>query len=328
MAAVDVTHGARAATEIMLDDFLTYLSAERRYSPLTVGNYRRDIGCFMKWLGVDDKEFDPDAIRREDVQEWIMSLSESGRLGAATINCKVASLRAFWHWLLRTGRVERDVMNGVALLKTPHRLPKFVPETRMEQVLAELRDDVASGDFERVRNALIIVLFYCCGVRLSELVGADFGDLSDDMSLLKVHGKGNKERMVPIFHGVVPLIKRYMEAARLQNICISAKKALFLTRQADRMTQRTVQRIVGRVLLQAGVNGKKSPHVLRHTFATHLLNEGTDLREIQELMGHSSLQSTQIYTHNNIAKLKQVYSMAHPRCSREAAAAEHDGDES
>lgn len=301
----------------MTDDFLTYLQAERRYSPLTVRNYRRDIEEFLQWLGVSDSEFDPKAIRREDIQEWIMSMSESRRLGAASINRKLASVRSLWHWLLRTGRVQRDVMSGVSLLKTPHRLPKFVPETRMDRVMFDLREYIASNDFEQVRNALVVVLFYTCGVRLAELVGADFGDLSDDMSRLKVHGKGDKERMVPIFHGVVPLIKRYMELVSLQNICISAKKALILTKQGRRMTHRTVQRIILRILSEAGVQGKKSPHVLRHTFATHLLNEGADMREIQELMGHSSLQSTQIYTHNDIARLKQVYSRAHPRCNAE-----------
>ena len=244
-----------------------------------------------------------------------MSLSESGRLGAASINRKVASVRTLWHWLLRTGRTTRDVMSGVSSLKTAHRLPTFVSESSMTDVLDDLREDIMEGDFEPIRNALIIVLFYTCGVRLSELVGADFGDLSEDRTLLKVHGKGDKERMVPIFHSVVPLIKCYEDSLREQNICISSKKALILSRQGRRMTLRTVQRIVGRILSEAGVQGKKSPHVLRHTFATHLLNEGADLREIQELMGHSSLQSTQIYTHNNIAKLQSIYSRAHPRCS-------------
>ena len=280
----------------MLDDFLTYLLAERRYSPLTVRNYRRDIERFLEWLGVNGDEFDPETIRREDIQEWIVSLSESGRLSAASINRGVSSLRALWHWLLRTGRTGHDVMGGVSQLKTPRRLPAFVPDTRMADVLDDLRDCIASNDFEQVRNALIVVMFYTCGVRLSELVGADFGDLSDDMSLLKVYGKGGKERMVPIFHGVVPLINRYRELVSLQNICISEKKALILTVQGERMTVRSVQRIVDRILAGAGVKGRTSPHVLRHTFATHLLNEGADLREIQELMGHSSLQSTQIYT--------------------------------
>lgn len=257
-----------------------------------------------------------------------MSLSESGRLGSASINRKVASVRTLWHWLLRTGRAKHDVMSGVSSLKTAHCLPKFVPSSRMDDVLDDLREYVSDGDFEHIRNALIVVLFYTCGVRLSELVGADFGDLSDDRTLLKVHGKGDKERVVPIFHGVVPLIKRYEESVSSQNICISAKKALILTEQGRRMTLRTVQRIVSRILSGAGVQGRKSPHVLRHTFATHLLNEGADLREIQELMGHSSLQSTQIYTHNNIAKLKQVYSRAHPRCNGNTAPEESTCGES
>lgn len=308
----------------MLNDFLAYIEAERRYSRLTVRNYRRDIEAFLSWLGMSDERFDADSIYREDIQEWIMYRSEQGRLSAASINREVASLRALWHWLLRTGRTHHDIMSGISTLRTPHRLPTFVPDTRMDEVLDELRDDIASCDFDRVRDALVIVLFYTCGVRLSELVNADRCDLSEDYSSLKVHGKGEKERIVPILQAVVPLIKRYEELILLQNICISTKKALILTRVGRRISLRSVQRIVGRVLMCAGVQGKKSPHVLRHTFATHLLNEGADLREIQELMGHSSLKSTQVYTHNNIVKLQEIYSKAHPRGEGESTAPSDD----
>ena len=301
----------------MLNEFYDYILTERRLSPLTVRNYRRDIKGFVSWLGMSEEGFDPDKVRREDIQEWIEMRSENGGLGAASINRELSSIKALWRWLLRTSRVGRDITADINTLKCGKRLPSYVAEGGMTDLLQALREDIASGDFECVRDALIVVLFYTCGIRLAELVGADRSNLSADFSALKVRGKGSKERIVPIHHLVVPLLKRYDELILLQNICISSEKALILTKRGERMSMRTVQRIVKRMLDRVGIQGGKSPHVLRHTFATHLLNRGADLREIQELMGHSSLESTQIYTHNNIVKLQEVYSRAHPRGDKE-----------
>ncbi len=295
----------------MLAEFIRYLAAERRYSPLTVRNYRHDVEGFLAWLGVDDASFDPMRITAEDIREWIISRTESGLVGAASINRELSSLRTLFRWLRRTGAVDRDVTLRVSSLKTPSRLPAFVPESRMSGIVGEYAEP--TDDFETERNSLIIMLFYTCGLRLAELVGIDRDDFSADYASLKVRGKGDKERVVPIMEAVREKILRYIHIIDGQNICISAEKALFLTHKGERISRSLVYRTVRGELSRGGVQGKKSPHVLRHTFATHLLNGGADMREIQELMGHASLQATQVYTHNSIARLRDVYAKAHPR---------------
>ena len=161
-------------------------------------NYRRDIKGFVSWLGMSEEGFDPDKVRREDIQEWIEMRSEHGGLGAASINRELSSIKALWRWLLRTSRVGRDITADINTLKCGKRLPSYVAEGGMTDLLQALREDIASGDFECVRDALIVVLFYTCGIRLAELVGADRSNLSADFSALKVRGKGSKERIVPI----------------------------------------------------------------------------------------------------------------------------------
>jgi integrase/recombinase XerC len=183
----------------------------------------------------------------------------------------------------------------------------------MEGILDELDRESESPEFKFVRNSLIVLLFYSCGLRLAELVGIDRDDFSGDYTALKVRGKGDKERIVPILPPVREKILHYLDEIDRQGICISKEKALFLNQQGKRISRSTVYRTVQSQLRQGGVQGKKSPHVLRHTFATELLNNGADMRAIQELLGHASLQATQVYTHNSIAKLQEIYSKAHPR---------------
>lgn len=298
----------------MLSQFLKYLEAERRYSPLTIRNYRRDITLFMAWLGTDEQCFDPSSISTENIREWILHRSETARLGAATINREVSSLRSFFRWLHRTGRIERDICRSVVALKTPKRLPAFVPESRMASIVSHC--EIVSGDFATERNALIVLLLYACGLRLAELVGIDRNDFTPDYTTLRIRGKGDKERLVPIMEFVREKILRYLDLIQRQNICVSEEKALFLTHKGTRISRSAVYRSVKEELQRGGVQGKKSPHVLRHTFATHLLNGGADMREIQELLGHASLQATQVYTHNSITALKAVYAKAHPRGKR------------
>lgn len=295
----------------MLSDFVRYLEAERRYSPLTVRNYEHDIRLFMAWLGCDPERFDPDRITADDVREWIVHRSESGKVGAASINREVSSLRAFFRWLYRTERAKKDITRTILSLKTSHRLPVFVPESRMEKIVHACEDP--SQSFIRMRDTLIVLLFYVCGLRLAELIGIDRSDFSADLRTLIVRGKGDKERMVPVMECVREKIIAYLQFIDRQNICISTEKALFLTNKGTRISRSTVYRTVQQLLGEAGVQGKKSPHVLRHTFATHLLNNGADMREIQELLGHASLQATQVYTHNSIARLSEIYRQAHPR---------------
>ena len=295
----------------MLADFIRYLEAERRYSPLTVRNYRHDIELFLAWLGISDTDSDLRRVTTEDIREWIIFRNEEGRLSAASINREISSLRSLFRWLLRTGVVSRDVAAPVASLKTSRRLPAFVPESRMSGIVSDCEQD--SDDFTRERNSLIVLLFYACGLRLAELVGIDRRDFSEDYTSLRIRGKGDKERIVPILEFVREKILHYIGVIERQNICISSEKALFLTHKGKRISRTEVYRTVRDELEKAGVQGKKSPHVLRHTFATHLLNGGADMREIQELLGHASLQATQVYTHNSIAKLREIYTKAHPR---------------
>ena len=245
----------------MLADFIRYLEAERRYSPLTVRNYRHDIELFLAWLGISDTDSDLRRVTTEDIREWIIFRTEEGRLSAASINREISSLRSLFRWLLRTGVVSRDVAAPVASLKTSRRLPAFVPESRMSDIVSDCE----------------------------------------------------QERIVPILEFVREKILHYIGLIERHNICISPEKALFLTHKGKRISRTEVYRTVRDELEKAGVQGKKSPHVLRHTFATHLLNGGADMREIQELLGHASLQATQVYTHNSIAKLREIYTKAHPR---------------
>ena len=297
----------------LVDGFISYIEAERRYSPLTVRNYRRDIANFLEFIGVDKERFDPNAIARADVEEWIVYLYEKRKLKAQSVNRSVATLRSFWKWMLGHGHAKRDIVRVISQAKTPSRLPVFVSESRMEDVVALLRDDIATDDFERLRDAVIVLLFYTAGLRLAELANLKIGDISADYSTIRILGKGEKERIVPLIGRMGEILKKYFSQFSSQNICIDQKKALILSKKGEPISVRTIQRIVDRKLKGAGIQGKTSPHTLRHTFATHLLNEGADLREIQELLGHSSLKATQVYTHTNIEKLKEVYSTAHPR---------------
>ena len=295
----------------MLTEFIRYLTAERRYSPLTVRNYRHDVEQFLAWLDCDETRFDPRSVTTDQIREWIIFRTEEGKLSAASMNREVASLRTFFRWLLRTGAVEKDIFRSISSLKTSRRLPAFVPESRMTTIVSDCEND--SEDFTTVRNSLVILMLYACGLRLAELVGIDRGDFSADYTSLRIRGKGDKQRIVPILEFLREKILHYLGLIERQNICNSSEKALFLTHKGKRISRSAVYRTVQDELTRAGVQGKKSPHVLRHTFATHLMNGGADMREIQELLGHASLQATQVYTHNSIARLREVYAKAHPR---------------
>lgn len=298
---------------MLIDEFIVWLEAERRYSPLTVRNYRRDIDDFVAFCGLTHDDFDPKSIKRKDVEEWMVYLGEERKLKTTSINRTIASLRTLWRWMLAHNHVEKDIMKTLRQYKPPKRLPTFVPDTRMEDVISELREDIASDDFVSLRDALIVLLIYTAGLRLSELVNANVEDLSPDYTSLRVMGKGRKERIQPLIASLGEVIKKYFIQNSSQNICTGQKKALILSNKGARISRRTVERIVDKKLKGVGIQGKTSPHVLRHTFATRVLNEGGDLREIQELLGHSSLKATQVYTHLDIERLKHAYAMAHPR---------------
>jgi len=297
----------------IIDRFIYWLEAERRYSPLTVRNYRRDIDDFLGYLDLTHETFNPRNISRESIEEWIVYLTEQRNLGAASINRGVATLRTLWRWMLAHKLVDKDIVSGLRSLKGSHRLPVFVPDSRMVDVIEGVKTDLDSEDYDRRRDAMVVVLFFTTGLRLSELANANVEDVAADYSSIRVVGKGRKERLVPLLYSVQEMLKKYFSQNYSQNICIGQKKALILSKKQERLSQRTMQRIVDRVLKAAGVQGKTSPHVLRHTFATHLLSRGADLRDIQELLGHSSLRATQVYTHTDVERLRNIYSEAHPR---------------
>lgn len=292
--------------------FIEWLEAERRYSPLTVRNYRRDVADFLSWLKVSEEEFDPSVITREDVVDWTIYLLKERGLKPTSVNRATASLRTLWRWMKSKGWVEEDIFGTVKQFKTPKRLPVFVADSRMMDVVNGLKADIESDDFVRLRDAVIVLLIYTSGLRLAEVVGANAQDVASDYSSIRVMGKGRKERIQPLLQGMGEILKKYFSQISSQNICTGQKFPLILSQKGERISQRTVERIVNRVLKSSGVLGKTSPHVLRHTFATHLLNRGADLREIQELLGHSSLKATQVYTHTDIERLKEVVSFAHP----------------
>ncbi len=297
----------------MLDAFVTYLEAERRYSPLTVSAYRRDIEQFIEFLGLEPGDFHPGNVSTDDIREWIVSLSEVRRLSPVSINREVSSVRSLFRWLRATGVVEKNPFLKIHSLKAPKRLPVWIPGGKMEEITAHLLEQCASPDPMGRRNALIVLLFYSCGIRLAELTGIDAEDIDADFRSLRVHGKGDKTRVVPLPESTAGILKRHISEISDAKIWKYDKKPLFLTEQGEAVSRRAVYGIVRGELERMGVQGKRSPHVLRHTFATHLLDSGADMREIQELLGHTSLAATQVYTHNSIARLKEVYNTAHPR---------------
>ena len=308
----------------VIELFRNYIAAERRYSPLTVRNYMRDVEEFVEWGTSNAEEFLLDRVERDDIRAYIMWLSDAkrikdgklsnkSRLSATSINRKVSSIRSLYKYLRRDAIIERDVFVGLNSLRTQQRLPKYVSEEGMVKVVDYVLRQLGSDDYIERRDAMMVLMFYTSGIRLAELVAIDSDHFSDDYSTLRVRGKGDKERQIPIIERVREEIIRYVERLFAENICKTQEKALFLSKQGERISRGEVQRSVARLLRECDVKGKCSPHVLRHTFATHLLNEGADLREIQELMGHSSLRATQVYTHSNIAQLQRIYSVAHPR---------------
>ena len=315
----------------IIERFCSYITAERRYSPLTVRNYMCDVEEFLAWGEANAEQFLLGDVKKEDIREYLMWLSDEKhikrgemttkpRLSPASINRKLSSIRSLYKYMRREGLVEHDVFAGVNSLRTQQRLPKYVAEEDMVKVVERVLNQLESEEYFERRDALMVLMFYACGIRLAELVAIDVDHFSDAYRSLRVRGKGDKERQIPIVQRVREEIIRYVKLLFDENICINQEKALFLSKQGGRILRGEVQRSVARLLRECGVQGKCSPHVLRHTFATHLLNDGADLREIQELMGHSSLRATQVYTHSNIAQLQRIYDVAHPRSDGAASA--------
>ncbi len=311
----------------MINAFVEYIEAERRYSPLTVRNYRRDVEAFARWwceqAGLAVEEFDASKVDVEELRAWIAwrvgcsngrgkGSGADKKMKPSSINRELSSLKSFFRFLRMRGVVGNDIFARITSLRTPKRLPTFVPETRMERLLDNVREQMAGGFIEQ-RNALIMTLFYGCGIRLAELCNIRTSHFAADFSTLRVMGKGDKEREIPLTEAVAGRVREHIATVRTAGIAGGADFALILSERGRPLSRSSVQRVVRTEMAGANVQGRKSPHVLRHTFATHLLNRNADMREIQELMGHASLKTTQHYTHNNIAQLQRAYRKAHPR---------------
>lgn len=299
----------------MIDRFIAYIAAERRYSPLTVRNYRHDIEQFAQWwcATCNQAEFDVTKVTLEDIRDWIICRIDRDKIKAASMQRELSSLKSFFRYLRKIGIVEGDIFKRVASMRKPRHLPTFVPESRMETILQQVgeQSDSADSSFIEVRNALIISLFYACGIRLAELRSICFGDIGSD-NTLRILGKGNKERIVPLIDELQQRIAHYTDLVSRMGFSTAADSPMILSSRGGLLSRVQIQRIVAEAMSRADVQGKKSPHVLRHTFATHLLNRGADMRHIQELMGHASLKTTQHYTHNSISELQKIYDTAHP----------------
>lgn len=303
-----------------VDRFIQYIRAEKRYSEHTATAYERDIRRFIGSVrasgSIPAEDFDPAAVTSDDIRDWIVSLSAEG-LGATSVNRMVSSLRAYFRWLRKTGAVDKDPFLRVGFQKTPSRLPTYVPEGQMDELVRRLEAEEVADDFVSQRDTLLVLMFYSTGIRLAELKEIRTGDFSNGFRELKVRGKGNKERVVPVVGRLATKIKLHIAKIKELNICESTDFCLFLTDKGTPLSRTGIYNIVRRELGDSGLQGKRSPHVLRHTFATHMLNDGADIKEIQELLGHSSLSATQVYTHNSITRLKEVYGAAHPRAAKD-----------
>ena len=300
----------------MVEKFLEYIIAEKRYSEKTNALYKDVIRLFCLFLGIDTKDLDEKIFNAEDISQWIMSLKKDEGLKASSINTYLTVIHSFWKFCKQRNKSDvTDPFLYIKRLKTPRRLPAFVDQSRMENIVSALEE--LSDDYLTAQAQLIIMFFYATGVRQSELREVRIGNFDSDCNQLTIKGKGSKERIVPIPAKLKEKIFEFTTKFFDEKIWNSPEKLLFLSSKGEQLTKGYIYGLVRQTLEGFGVTGKCSPHVLRHTYATHLLNQGADLRSIQELLGHENLSATQIYTHNTIEHLKEVYHKAHPRAIKD-----------
>jgi integrase/recombinase XerC len=288
--------------------FLDQLKYERRLSPHTQLAYKKDLSDWSTYIagemGVDQLP----EVNASQIRSWLASLRASG-ISSRSIVRKISALKSFYKFLLRKGVVEKNPLVQISSPKVSKSLPVFIREEEAAQMGQTLA--IASEDWKGFNARLLVTFFYYTGMRLSELINLKEEQLELSRSQLKVLGKGNKERIIPLHADLITLIKEYIQ--KKQDQLTSTEPYLLLTESGKKLYPRYAWQLVNQVLGAATTVQKKSPHVLRHSFATHLLNNGADLNAVKELLGHSSLAATQVYTHNTIEKLKEVHRKAHPR---------------
>ena len=289
----------------MVERFLRYIKTEKRYSNLTVSAYKRDLEQFSAYLINIYENDDITKATTQMVRSYVVSLKEKGEENRS-INRKMSSLRSFYKFCLRKEVIKVTPMQGIKSLKQPKELAKFVPEQDMEKVSFE-----GDGGFSEVRDELLFEMLYQTGMRQAELRGLKDDDVDVMAMQIKVLGKRNKERIIPISRPLLEMIENYKKV-RDEQFPERENVILVVDDKGREMSPTFVYRVVHRILEGVTTLEQKSPHVLRHTFATHMLNKGADIRAIQKILGHSSLSSTQIYTHNTIEQLKEIYQSAHP----------------
>ena len=292
---------------MLKEAFLDYLRLERNYSERTIVSYGTDLREFEGYLEKTEAELDFTKVHADVVRNWVSELMDEGRT-ATSVNRKLSSLRSFYRFLLRRKEITVNPMLKIVGLKKKKPLPSFVREKDMNRLLDGLSFDEG---FEGCRDRTILEMFYATGMRLSELIGLDDVDVDLSARLIKVTGKRNKQRLIPFGDELAEDLLIYMKVR--DDAFPDGVEAFFIRKNGRRMYPMQVYRIVKRNLSKVVTLKKKSPHVLRHTFATAMLNDNAELRAVQALLGHESLATTEVYTHTTFEELKKVYEQAHPR---------------
>lgn len=287
-------------------DFIRYISFEKRYSQNTLKAYETDLKAFTVFLSDEFEIENPVPATQDMIRTWVMQMMDEG-YSPRSLNRKISTLKSFYRYLYKEGRIEKNPMANISLLKTPKPLPVYFEKEQINDYLNEPVDD---KDFSAIRDKLVIDLLYSAGLRESELIGLKESSVNFASGTLKVLGKRNKERIIPLSKKMMGRIGKYLEKKNqtFQNL----SPWLIVTNKGEQSYPKLIFRIVDKELKTLSAS-KKSPHILRHTFATHMLNNGADLNTIKELLGHANLSATQVYTHNSIEQLKSIYIKAHPR---------------
>ncbi|MFQ3240170.1 MAG: integrase/recombinase XerC [Olleya marilimosa] len=296
---------------MLLKAFLDYLLLEKKYSQLTVNAYKKDIETFLNFVNEEDQTTTIKEVHYSQIRSWIVSLVQKD-ITNRSINRKISALNSFFKFLLKIEEVNLNPLSKHKALKTSKKVQIPFSEKEIATVLDQINHD---QDFEGLRNKLVIELFYSTGIRRIELINIRLKDVDLINKTVKILGKRNKERIIPLLPMIVNSVNSYkLERNKLETI--TDNEYLFLTKKGVKIYETLVYRIINDYFSKASSKVKKSPHILRHSFATHLLNEGAELNAVKELLGHSSLAATQVYTHNSIAELKKVYAKAHPRSKK------------
>lgn len=285
-----------------VDKFINYLRVEKNASPHTLTNYKADLESLAAFLGDGDlNAVDHLALRR------FLAGMRAKSYAKRTVARKLASMRSFFKFLYREGHIKSNPTSAVSTPKLDKRLPVVLDAERVAKLVQSPDDSTGPG----LRDRAVLETLYSCGIRVSELVGLDAGDIDPISGVVKVTGKGKKQRLVPIGEPALTAIRRYSDAKKVTKV--RDREAVFLNKSGSRLTDRSVRRILDKHIKRCAIAERVSPHSLRHSFATHLLDRGADLRSVQELLGHMNLSTTQIYTHVTMERLKNVYDKAHPR---------------